>query len=70
MHLRKSFIEVNNRVLHEICVCLFTLDSRPSREHYSHNHRNFNFFTKSCRSKLEKLRVVSDIKKRQMNDTN
>ena len=27
-------LEVNNRVLHEICVCLFTIDSQPSREHY------------------------------------
>ena len=25
-------------VLHEICVCLFTLDSRPSREHYNRDH--------------------------------
>ena len=28
-------LEVNNRVLHEICVCLFTFDSQPSREHYN-----------------------------------
>ena len=27
-------LEVNNRVLREICVCLFTIDSQPSREHY------------------------------------
>ena len=27
-------------------------------------------FTKSCRSKLEKFRDVSDFKKRQINDTN
>ena len=32
--IRVKSLEENNRVLHEICVCLFTLDSQPSREHY------------------------------------
>ena len=32
--LQPSNILLKSTVLHEICVCLFTIDSQPSREHY------------------------------------